>query len=137
MKVLIIVAVFVCVLASVFFFFQSHDGGGDIDEIAKRKVCMVVQAQADDLAIIGRKHCREPIEIFALGGRFSLQRFNVVKKSITWGEKVERAMSLLEVLSPNFSLGEVLDVREFMGEDYTLRFFSDGSNAYLFYHGGE
>ena len=46
-------------------------------------------------------------------------------------------MSLLEVLSPNFSLGEVLDVREFMGEDYTLRFFSDGSNAYLFYHGGE
>lgn len=137
MKVLIIVAVSICVLASVFFFFQIHDGCVNIDDIAKRKVCMVVQAQSDDLPIIGRKHCREPIVIFALNGRFSLQGFNVVKKSITRSEKVERAISLIEALSPNFSLGEVIDVREFMGEDYTLRFFSDGNNTYLFYHGGE
>ena len=124
-------------LALAFIFSPSHDASVNIDDIVKRKVCRVLQVRFEDLAIIGRRHSREPIVIFALDDKFSLQRFNGVKKSLTRDENIDRARSLLEVLCPNFSLGEVLDVRVFVGEDYTLKFFFDGRNAYLFYYGGE
>ena len=137
MKVLIIVAFCICGLTSAFLFLASHDENSDLEKIAKRKACFVLQAQPEDLAIIGRKRCREPIVIFALAGKFSLQRFDVVKKSPTRDENIERARSLLEMNSPNFSLGEVVDVRAVIGEDYTLKYFSSGRKAYLFYYGGE